>query len=131
MACGARVDPKYGSGDDSWCSSCHAVGQVIGMQEQLPSPQMYGSWVARQEREERERRSSAALDEFLKRHARQEDETVRRKKAHTGLYHCPRCFIEFDLIAEESLKCDQCQGPLAPGTLDEVWSDAPDDDDED
>jgi hypothetical protein len=31
--------------------------------------------------------------------------------------------IEFDLVADESLKCDQCGGPLARGGLDEVWAD--------
>ncbi len=36
---------------------------------------------------------------------------------------CLACFIEFDLVAEESLKCDQCGGPLATGSLDEVWAD--------
>jgi len=51
------------------------------------------------------------------------DVTVKRKKLHTGTYHCPACFIEFDLVGEESLKCDQCGGPLAKGPLDEVWAD--------
>ena len=40
---------------------------------------------------------------------------MKRKKLHTGTYHCPACFIELDLVAEESLKCDQCQGPLDKG----------------
>jgi len=48
---------------------------------------------------------------------------MKRKKLHTGTYHCPACFIELDLVAEESLKCDQCGGPLAEGGLDEVWVD--------
>jgi MarR family len=51
------------------------------------------------------------------------DATMKRKKLHTGIYHCPACFIEFDLVGEESLKCDQCGGPLATGSLDEVWAD--------
>src|SRR5262245_43558894 len=33
---------------------------------------------------------------------------MKRKKLHTGTYHCPACFIEFDVFGEESLKCDQC-----------------------
>jgi len=37
------------------------------------------------------------------------------------------CMIEFDLIAEPSLKCEECQGPLGKGSLDEIWDD---DDDE-
>ncbi len=48
---------------------------------------------------------------------------MKRKTLHTGTYHCPACFIELDLVAEESLKCDQCGGPLAKGDLDEVWAD--------
>ena len=51
------------------------------------------------------------------------DAPMKRKKLHTGTYHCPACFIEFDLVGEESLRCDQCQGPLAKGPLDEVWAD--------
>jgi hypothetical protein len=48
---------------------------------------------------------------------------MKRKKLHTGVYHCPVCFIELDLMAEESLKCDQCGGPLNKGSLDEIWDD--------
>jgi hypothetical protein len=51
------------------------------------------------------------------------DHLMKRKKLHTGTYHCPACFIELDLVAEESLKCEQCGGPLATGSLDEVWAD--------
>lgn len=51
------------------------------------------------------------------------DVTMKRKRLHTGIYHCPTCFIEFDLVAEESLRCDQCQGPLAKGPLEDIWDD--------
>ncbi len=51
------------------------------------------------------------------------DHLMKRKKLHTGTYHCPACFVELDLVAEETLKCDQCGGPLARGGLDEVWAD--------
>lgn len=51
------------------------------------------------------------------------DHRMKRKKLHTGTYHCPACFIELELVAEESLKCDQCGGPLATGNLGEVWAD--------
>jgi len=51
------------------------------------------------------------------------DSLMKRKKLHTGTYHCPACFVELDLVSEESLKCDQCGGPLAQGGLDEVWAD--------
>ena len=53
----------------------------------------------------------------------QGDHRMKRKKLHTGTYHCPACFIEFDLVAEESLKCEQCGGPLDKGDLGEVWAD--------
>ncbi len=55
---------------------------------------------------------------------------MKRKKPHTGTFHCPACFIEYDLTAEESLKCDTCGGPLAEGSLDEVWTDDEDPNDE-
>ena len=51
------------------------------------------------------------------------DHRMKRKKLHTGTYHCPACFIEFELVAEESLKCEQCGGPLDKGDLGEVWAD--------
>ncbi len=56
--------------------------------------------------------------------------TMKRAKTHTGTYHCPACMIEFDLVAETSLKCDECQGPLAAGSLDEIWDDEDDGEDE-
>jgi DNA-binding MarR family transcriptional regulator len=59
------------------------------------------------------------------------DHPVKRRKFHTGTYHCPACFIEFDLTAEESLKCDQCGGPLAKGPLDNIWDDDEEEGDED
>ncbi len=48
---------------------------------------------------------------------------MKRKKTHSGTFHCPACFIEYDLVTEESLKCDKCGGPLAAGSLHEVWAD--------
>jgi DNA-binding MarR family transcriptional regulator len=55
---------------------------------------------------------------------------MKQTKFHTGTYHCPACYIEFDLVAEQSLKCDQCQGPLHKGSLDEGWDDDDQDDDD-
>lgn len=55
---------------------------------------------------------------------------MKRKKLHTGAYHCPACFVELDLVAEESLQCDQCHGPLAKGALDEIWDDGGDEEDD-
>lgn len=52
--------------------------------------------------------------------------TMKRAKSHTGTYHCPNCMVEFELVAETSLKCEECQGPLAVGGLDEIWEDEED-----
>lgn len=124
QACGALADPMYGTGDDSWCPSCHTSGQVYGMDGQLPSPQLYGAWVVKQQRKAEAKRAEAELTELIKRdRTPKEDRTMKRKKTHTGTFHCHTCFIEFDLVAEESLKCPDCGGPLAEGTLDDVWAD--------
>jgi DNA-binding MarR family transcriptional regulator len=48
---------------------------------------------------------------------------VKIKKFHTGLYHCPRCFVELDLFSEESLKCDGCGGPLTAGPIRDEYDD--------
>jgi len=53
---------------------------------------------------------------------------MKRAQTHSGNFYCPKCFIQFELVNEESLRCDKCKGPLAEGTLDDVWDD---DDDED
>jgi hypothetical protein len=42
---------------------------------------------------------------------------MKRTKTHNGTFHCPECLIEFELFAEESLKCDRCRGPLLKGEL--------------
>jgi len=55
---------------------------------------------------------------------------MKRTKTHTGTFHCPSCFIEVELVNEESLKCDRCRGPLAAGNLDEVWADEDAEEDE-
>jgi len=52
---------------------------------------------------------------------------MKRAQTHSGDFYCPKCFIQFELVNEESLRCDTCKGPLAEGTLDDVWDD---DDDE-
>ncbi len=127
QACGGLVDPMYGLGDDSWCPHCHAVGRVFGMEDQIPSPVMYGSWVAKQQQAAERKRTKEEIRQRLSAlHTPKGDPTMKRKKTHTGTFHCPKCFIEFDVVAEESLKCDQCGGPLAKGTLDQVWADEDD-----
>jgi len=102
----------------------------MGMEDRLPDPQLYGAWKARQARAEEDRRSSAAIEALITKELRKkEDASMKRKKTHTGTYHCANCFIEFELVAEESLKCDQCRGPLAPGSLEEVWAEDADEED--
>lgn len=124
QACGGLVDPMYGRGEDSWCPHCHEGGQVYGMYGQIPSPGLYGEWVRKQQKAADRERTNKEFQELLSAlHTPKGDPTMKRKKIHTGTFFCPKCFIEFDVVAEESLKCDQCGGPLAKGTLDEVWAD--------
>jgi hypothetical protein len=52
---------------------------------------------------------------------------MKRPKTHSGIFHCPECLIEFELFAEESLKCERCRGPLVRGEFD---ADDPEDGDE-
>ena len=124
QACGALVDPMYGTGDDAWCPHCHTVGQVVGMDGQIPSPPLYGGWVRKQEEATERERTEKEIQQWLaSRQTQKGERDMKRKKTHTGIFHCPACFIEYDLVAEESLKCDKCGGPLAEGSLDEVWAD--------
>ena len=120
--CGALADPIYGTGDDSYCPNCQASGTVLGEDGKIPSPALYDTWLRKQKAAVSGGLSSTeALLKLLQRS--QGDVTMKRKKTHSGTFHCPACFIEFDLVAEESLRCDQCGGPLAAGSLDQVWAD--------
>ncbi len=120
----------YGYSFDSWCPSCHTAGQVMTMVGQIPSPQLYGVWVETQQRHERDQHARAELQALVKRHLKQEEPTMKRPKTHSGTYHCPSCFIELELYAEESLKCDHCKGPLVPGPLDQIWAEDGEDNEE-
>lgn len=126
QSCGAPVESQFGVGDDSWCPSCQAVGTVAGMYGQFPSPPLYGAWAARQARQKEQAKAEKDLTELLRRHrslANNKEKLMKRTKTHTGTFHCPSCFIEIELVSEESLKCDKCKGPLAEGSLDEIWAD--------
>lgn len=123
QSCGAPVEPQFGLGDDSWCPSCHAVGTVAEMYGQYHSPRLYAAWATRQAREKRQEKVQAALSGRLPHPLTPKEELMKRTKTHTGTFHCPTCFIEVELVNEESLKCDRCRGPLAAGSLDEVWAD--------
>ena len=132
QACGAPVEPQFAAGNDSWCPSCQAVGTVAGMDEQYPSPSLYGAWVARRAREQAQEKDQAALTKLMQRHPSltTKEEMMKRTKTHTGTFHCPTCFTEVELFNEESLQCDKCKGPLAQGSLDEIWADEDDEDDD-
>ena len=45
---------------------------------------------------------------------------MKLRKTHTGAYCCPDCCIEYELAGEDSLKCDDCDGPLYQGTLEDL-----------
>jgi hypothetical protein len=131
QSCGAPVEPQFGAGIDSWCPSCQAVGTIAGMEGQYPSPPLYGAWAARQTRRKEQGQAQAELTELVQLHRSltKKEEIMKRTKTHTGTFHCPTCFTEVELANEEALKCDKCKGPLAQGSLDEIWAD--DDDEED
>ena len=122
QSCGAPVEPQFGAGDASWCPSCHATGTVMGMEGQYPSPSMYGTWVVQREREKQRKQTEAELTELRGRDTPiAKEDAMKRTKTHTG------CFTEVELVAEESLKCDTCKGPLALGSLDEIWAEEEED----
>jgi len=103
----------------------------MGEDGKIPSPALYDSWLRKQKAAASGGKSNTeALLKLLHSQRAQGDMTMKRKKTHSGTFHCPACFIEFDLTGEESLQCDRCHGPLAKGTLDEVWS-VDDEDEED
>ncbi len=127
LACGGIVDPMFGLSEDSWCPHCRTGGEVYYAEGALPDPVLYGQWLMDQEKvratPDVAKTAVPATSSFS-----YGTTTMKQKKLHTGIYHCPACCIEFDLVAEESLKCDRCGGPLAKGSLDEIWDDEPGDD---
>jgi ribosomal protein L37AE/L43A len=99
------------------------------MEGEYPSPPLYGAWATRQVR--KKEKAEPELTELVQRHPSLTKESpMKRTKTHTGTHHCPVCFTEVELFNEESLKCDKCKGPLATGSLDEIWDAADKDDDE-
>jgi len=130
--CGAPGDPINGRAEDSYCPHCRATGTVFGEQGKIPYPSLYHAWLQKQQQvREGERLVTELRQRGPTPNIQKGADPVKRKKSHSGTYHCPSCFIEFDLVAEESLKCDTCGGPLAKGTLDDVWADDEIDDDQD
>jgi hypothetical protein len=95
----------------------------MGMEGHYPSPSMYGTWVVQREREKQRKQTEAELTELRGRDTPiTKEDAMKRTKTHTGTFHCPSCFTEVELVAEASLKCDTCTGPLALGSLDELWA---------
>lgn len=51
---------------------------------------------------------------------------MKTKRLHSGPYCCPSCCIDYELVAEEILKCDQCSGPLVSGSVDDYFAESDD-----
>ncbi len=99
---------------------------------ELPDPQLYGSWLCRQREPARKPTSLSPNDSSLSSGGgvasllsapHKFGINMKSRKLHTGIYCCPRCCLEFDLFAEESLKCDECGGQLVSGSLDDHYED--------
>ena len=105
------------------------IGENIG---ELPDPQLYGSWLWRQRQPvgkpsspstgDSSGASGLGIASWLQAPPKI-GFNMKSRKLHTGLYSCPRCCLEFDLFAEESLKCDECGGQLVSGSLDDHYED--------
>jgi hypothetical protein len=48
---------------------------------------------------------------------------MKRAKMHSGSFYCPSCVAEYEVTNESSLKCPECGGPLAEGTIEDMWDD--------
>ncbi len=117
QACGGLVDPMFGLGDESFCPHCKRYGEVYCGEGILPDPALYCQWLEKQKT-----KSTAVTGEKNDQpisHPQNGVSEMKQRKLHTGTYCCPECCIEFDLTAEESLKCDRCGGVLVKGSLDE------------
>src|SRR5258708_40343560 len=97
---------------------------------QLPDPPRYGEWLRYRQADASSGSRGSPPSGPTSADARapsaipfsptqQESPSMKHKKQHTGLYCCPECCLEYDLVAEESLKCDECGGPLVSGSLDD------------
>lgn len=140
LACGAPTDPMFGTGEMSWCPSCKRCGEVCCAEGELPDPPLYGEWVEQQERKRMEAkeavRATSSADteqrsaslQFNPLQPEKGINIMKQPKLHTGIYSCLECCIEFDLAAEESLKCDRCGGQLMKGGLDDFDEEENDED---
>lgn len=126
MACGAPADPVYGSGNGSWCPACHEQDTIGWAEGRLPDPQLYGQWFLAQRAEDSKPTPKSDPVSPLLHGAL----IMKTAQLHTGPYCCPKCYMNFNLIAEEVLKCDRCGGPLLSGTVNDYYVGAADDQDE-
>jgi len=128
MLCGALTDPIYGCGENSWCPSCGAAGDICYADGQIPYPAFYGGWLERQKEKPTVQGAGGTVGEKPNPVSAPPSATptlssnpggfeMKTPKYHSGTFHCPECAIEFDLIAEQVLKCDQCGGLLVKGSL--------------
>jgi len=123
LACGAPADPMYGLGENSWCPSCHRVGEIYSRIGQLPDAQLYGRWFLNQKEQagtiNPDVAETALPSSFLQRPSFTGEVDMKQRKTHTGTYSCPQCCVEYELSGETVLKCEDCGGPLYRGTLEE------------
>jgi hypothetical protein len=131
LTCGGIVDQMYDKGGNSWCPHCYDWGSICEEIGHLPDPQRYGSWLGEQEEAEEKRQKEIAEKERLdKLFGIPETDSktkgvkcLKTRKTHTGIFSCPDCCVEFNLFLDEALKCDECGGPLVPGSLDKYFVD--------
>jgi hypothetical protein len=91
----------YGTDEESWCPHCHAAGEVVGMDGQIPFPQLYGNWVVARDRGAKRQRAERDVDHLLARFSPATgDPLMKQAKSHSGDFVCPQCCIEYHLIAE-------------------------------
>jgi hypothetical protein len=127
--CGALVSPIYGAGDGSWCPACDAMDSIVYDIGKIPIPALYGAWLHRQrEKGPVPEPTAPGNPQPTSVIASSGDPTMKHAKTHTGTYSCLDCCVEYDLVGETHLKCDECGMPLVRGTLDELCED--DDDEE-
>ncbi len=132
LECGAPVEPKFGAGELSWCPGCCAEGSVRVQTGHFPDPILYGLWLCEQSAAAPSAEAPPAVPasrnsgtpispafsapDFQPTPPRK-GLLMRTPKLHTGIFHCPDCAIDFDLIGEECLLCDRCNGLLEKGCL--------------
>ena len=126
MACGAPADPMFGSGNSSWCPACHELDTIGWAEGRLPAPHLYGQWfLAQQTEDSKPTPKSDPVSPLLRGGL-----TMKTAQLHTGPYCCPKCYMNFNLIGEEVLKCDRCGGPLLSGTVNDYYTEMDGDQDE-